>query len=75
MNLPPITLAIIFNDEPNVVHFIKFMGDFRNVPLSMNFNHPRLGVPVKVIFRGVSSQGKSIYSFREGTRAGEVLGG
>lgn len=69
------TMAVTFNDEPNVIHIGQFMMDAKGVPLSMIFNHPRSGKPVKVIYRGVSSRGKKIYRYSEGNRAGEVLGG
>ena len=75
MNRDLYTVAITFNDLPNIIHIAKFMMDAKGVPLSMEFFHPRLNAPVKVIYRGVSSRGKKIYRYSEGHRAGEALGG
>jgi hypothetical protein len=75
MNRDLYTMAVTFNDYPNVIHVAQFMMDAKGVPLSMQFRHPRLNTAVKVIYRGVSSRGKRIYRYSEGTRAGEVLGG
>jgi hypothetical protein len=75
MNRDLYTCAITFGDEPNVIHIAKFMMDARGVPLNMIIMHPRKKQEVKVIYRGVSSRGKKLYRFSEGTRAGEALGG
>jgi hypothetical protein len=69
------TMAVTFNDLPNVIHIAKFMMDAKGVPLSMTFNHPRSSQPTKVIYRGVSNRGKKIYRYTEGNSAGEALGG
>ena len=69
------TLAVSFNDEPNVIHFLKFTLDAKVVPLSFDLNHPRSGEPVKVIYRGTSKRGRRIYRYTEGSKSGEVLGG
>lgn len=75
MNCDLYVVVVTFNDFPNVIHFSKFMMDSKGVPLSMEFLHPRLNCPVRVIYRGVSSLGKKIYRYSEGHRAGEALGG
>jgi hypothetical protein len=69
------TLAIKFNDEPNVIHFLKAPMDSKTPPRFMDLNHPRSKRPVRVVFRGVSSRGNKIYRYSEGTKAGEILGG
>jgi hypothetical protein len=69
------TLAIKFNDEPNVIHIMKAPMDSKTPPRFLDFNHPRLNQVVRVIFRGVSSRGKKIYRYSEGNKAGEILGG
>jgi hypothetical protein len=69
------TLAVKFHDEPNVIHFLKMAMDTKSPPRSLDFNHPRLNKVVKVIFRGVSSRGKKIYRYSEGTKEGSILGG
>jgi hypothetical protein len=75
MNRNLYTLAVSFKDEPNVIHFLKFMMDAKGVPLSLDLHHPRSGEPVKVIYRGTSKRGRSLYRYTEGSKAGEVLGG
>lgn len=70
------TLAITFNDEPNVVHLYKW--DERGasvVELKLQTKHPRLEIPVMVYYRRTSLRGQNIYFYSEGNRAGEVLGG
>jgi hypothetical protein len=69
------TLAIKFNDEPNVIHLVKMAMDIISPPRHLDFNHPRLNSAVRVVFRGVSSRGKKIYRYSEGTKAGSILGG
>jgi hypothetical protein len=69
------TILITFNDEPNIIHFMKSMLDSKSPPRFLDFNHPRLNKVVRVIFRGVSKRGKKIYRYSEGTKDGEILGG
>lgn len=67
--------ALSFKDMPNVIHITRFLMDSRGAPLSIDVSHPRMRRIVKVVLRGVSHRGKKIYSYTEGTREGELLGG
>jgi hypothetical protein len=70
------TLAVTFNDEPNVIHLYKWNEAGASVvELKMQTRHPRLGHAVIVYYRRTSLSGKNIYYYSEGNRAGEVLGG
>jgi hypothetical protein len=69
------TLAVKFHDEPSIIHIMKSPMDSKSPPRFLDFNHPRLNKVVRVIFRGVSSRGKKIYRYSEGTNEGSILGG
>ena len=75
MNRDLYSLAISFNDEPNVYHYVKFLMDAKGVPLSLDMQHPRTGQVTKIVYRGTSTRGSRLYFFREGTSVGEVRGG
>lgn len=70
------TLAITFNDEPNVTHLAKWNEAGASVvELKMQLKHPRLDHPVIVYYRRTSTRGRNIYYYSEGNKAGEALGG
>jgi hypothetical protein len=70
------TLAITFNDEPNVIHLGSFnQAGASVVELKLQVMHPRTKLPTWVFYRRTSVRGKNIYFYSEGNRAGEALGG
>jgi hypothetical protein len=69
------TLAVKFNDEPNIIHVLKCPIDSKSPPRFLDFNHPRLGMSVRVYFKGVSTRGRKLYRYGEGNGAGAILGG
>lgn len=70
------TLAITFNDFPNVISMAPFTHSGAGVvDLKIYVQHPRTNKPVWVFYRRTSTRGKNIYYYSEGNRAGEVIGG
>lgn len=70
------TLAVTFNDEPNVIHLFKWNEAGASVvELKIQAQHPRLKTPVMVFYRRTSTRGQNVYYYSEGTKAGEALGG
>ncbi len=70
------TIAITFNDFPNVIHIMPFEHRGATVvELKIPVKHPRTGLPTMVYYRNTSLRGKKIYRYSEGQPAGEALGG
>jgi hypothetical protein len=70
------TLAITFKDEPNVIHLESFVHQGAAViDLKLQVLHPRLKIPVVILYRRTSTRGSNVYYYSEGTKAGEALGG
>jgi hypothetical protein len=70
------TLAVTFNDEPNIIHLYKWNEAGASVvELKLQTKHPRLGHPVMVYYRRTSLRGHNVYFYSEGNRSGEALGG
>jgi hypothetical protein len=70
------TCAISFNDIPDVIYTLRIARNVANViELTLDVMNPSTGLPVKVYFRRISSKGRSVYYYSEGSKAGNALGG
>jgi hypothetical protein len=70
------TIAITFNDLPDVIHILPFTHQGAGViELKLVFPHPRTNKRTTVYYRRTSLRGRNIYYYSEGNKAGEALGG
>jgi len=70
------TLAITFNDDPDVIYIAPFNHDGANVvELKLQVMNPKTKNIATVYYKRTSLRGRNIYYYSEGSSGGEIRGG